>query len=78
MTAYLEMAMQLQLITHCGTRTDRPLSDMDVMARLIRTMPYAQLTETDRRHIKVLLDRQHRQREQARFAPIYQMEMTHE
>jgi len=68
--------MKLQLITYCGTRTDRPLSDMDVMARLIRTVTYPQLTETDRRHIKVLLDRQHRQREQARFAPIYQAEAT--
>ena len=66
----------MQLITHFGMRTDRPLSDLDVMARLIRTMPYPQLTETDREHVKALLDRQHRQREQARFAPIYQTETT--
>ena len=68
--------MKLQLITYCGMRRDCTLSNMDLMTLLIRTMPYAQLTETDRRHIKVLLDRQHRQREQARFAPIHQMETT--
>ena len=68
--------MKLQLITYCGKRTDRKLSDLDLMTKLIRTMPYPQLTQTDREHVKALLDRQHTQREQDRFAPIYQMEAT--
>ena len=66
----------MQLITHYGIRTDRPLCDLDRMTLLIRTVPYPQLTETDREHVKALLDRQHTQREQDRFAPIYQTETT--
>jgi hypothetical protein len=70
--------MKLQLITYCGMRRDCTLSNMDLMTLLIRTVPYPQLTETDREHVKALLDRQHTQREQDRFAPIYQTEAAHE
>ncbi len=44
----------MQLITHYGIRTDRPLCDLDRMTLLIRTVPYPQLTETDREHVKAL------------------------
>lgn len=60
----------MRLIAMEGVRLDRPLSDLDRMTLLIRMTPFDKLNTTTRQRIKTLLERQHRERERVRFAPI--------
>lgn len=60
----------MQLITRNGRRVDRQAELAGLLARL-RTTQYSDVSTEDRQRLRLLLDLQHLEREQRRFAPIH-------